>query len=409
MKLKKLFAGVLTASMILNGGMTVSFAKKKSVSKITLNKKKVKLKKGKKFTLKLKGTKKSAKASVSNKKIIKLSAVKKSKKKVKNQWIVKALKAGKAKITVKAGKHKYVCKVTVLDINKAMNSHTSSTVSASQDSDVANNAIAAINGLPSAEYLTLNDEGRVQQAQNSYDSLTANQKQYVDTETVTKLNNCINKMNELKQQQAQQQVIESANTNTKLFFTDTIKSVDMMPGDTEKLSYSLSSSYYHDSDVKFTSSNSQVATVDSSGTVTGVGKGTAIITVAVGSLSDQYTVNVHDISITFPQLPKSLNDFSISERQIKCEIDSLSIEKHFYEPNEFSVRLNYTGKKLYDSTNSNDYCRIDYKLYNENNVVVDSGSIFSNNVNAGESFSGYTYLGSTLPEGSYRLELFDGQ
>lgn len=45
MKLKKLFAGVLTASMILNGGMTVSFAKKKSVSKITLNKKKVKLKK----------------------------------------------------------------------------------------------------------------------------------------------------------------------------------------------------------------------------------------------------------------------------------------------------------------------------------------------------------------------------
>lgn len=64
MKLKKLFAGVLTASMILNGGMTVSFAKKKSVSKITLNKKKVKLKKGKKFTLKLKGTKKSAKASV---------------------------------------------------------------------------------------------------------------------------------------------------------------------------------------------------------------------------------------------------------------------------------------------------------------------------------------------------------
>ena len=120
-------------------------------------------------------------------------------------------------------------------------------------------------------------------------------------------------------------------------------------------------------------------------------------------------MNVHDISITFPQLPKSLNDFSISERQIKCEIDSLSIEKHFYEPNEFSVRLNYTGKKLYDSTNSNDYCQIDYKLYNENNVVVDSGSIFSNNVNAGESFSGYTYLGSTLPEGSYRLELFDGQ
>lgn len=406
MKLKKLFAGVLTASMILNGGMTVSFAKKKSVSKITLNKKKVKLKKGKKFTLKLKGTKKSAKASVSNKKIIKLFAVKKSKKKVKNQWIVKALKAGKAKITVKTGKHKYVCKVTVLDINKTMNSYTAS---ASQDSDVANNAIAAINSLPSAEYLTLNDEGRVQQAQNSYDSLTANQKQYVDTETVTKLNNCINKMNELKQQQAQQQVIESANTNTKLFFTDTIKSVDMMPGDTEKLSYSLSSSYYHDSDVKFTSSNSQVATVDSSGTVTGVGKGTAIITVAVGSLSDQYTVNVHDISITFPQLPKSLNDFSISERQINCEIDSLSIEKYFYEPNEFSVRLNYTGKKLYDSTNSNDYCRIDYKLYNENNVVVDSGSIFSNNVNAGESFSGYTYLGSTLPEGSYRLELFDGQ
>ena len=80
---------------------------KKITKKIKLNRRKVTLKKGKSFKLKVSLTPKNSQDKIifktSNKKIVKVSKTGK----------IKALKKGKAKITVISGKKKIVCKVTV--------------------------------------------------------------------------------------------------------------------------------------------------------------------------------------------------------------------------------------------------------------------------------------------------------
>ena len=80
---------------------------KKITKKIKLNRRKVTLKKGKSFKLKVTLTPKNSQDKIifktSNKKIVKVSKTGK----------IKALKKGKAKITVVSGKKKIVCKVTV--------------------------------------------------------------------------------------------------------------------------------------------------------------------------------------------------------------------------------------------------------------------------------------------------------
>lgn len=495
MNFKRLIASVMTASMVISTGSTMSFAKskKKAQAKVTLNKKAMKLKKGKKFTLKLTGSKASGKASVSNKKIVKLTAVKKKKKIVKNQWIITALKVGKAKITVKANKKKYICNVTVTEqkvksktkaktkktkaqdtqkladqtaankviqminalpeesavtstnkeaIQKAYTAYQnlsvaqtalvpgnvytklikdynkSNTLSVTEkaskdatngpktqtvdpDKTVADNVTAMINNLPSVNLLTVNDANRVFAATYAYNALTNNQRRFIDTATYNKL---------VEAWKLEKQ--ETAKANTKINFTNSEKTIDITVNDKKELYYSLVSTYYHDSDVVFKSSDDKIATVDSNGKVTGVSKGTATITASVGDHSDQLTVNVHALTITFPQLPKTILVYD-SRGLVKnsCEINNLSIEYGGYDLSAkafFSMKLNYVGKKTWNTSIANTSCEFGFKLYNSNNVVVDSGTIYTTSIANGESFSGYTYFDASLPdEDTYRLELLN--
>ncbi|MDE6568544.1 MAG: Ig-like domain-containing protein, partial [Lachnospiraceae bacterium] len=83
--------------------------KKVKAKKVTLNKTKLTLTVGKKAKLKLQNCKKKVKWSSSKKKIAT----------VNKKGVVKAKKKGKAKITAKVGKKKYICKVTVKAKKKA--------------------------------------------------------------------------------------------------------------------------------------------------------------------------------------------------------------------------------------------------------------------------------------------------
>lgn len=503
MNFKRLIASVMTASMVMSTGSTMSFAKtkKKAQAKVTLNKKAMKLKKGKKFTLKLTGSKASGKASVSNKKIVKITAVKKKKKIVKNQWIITALKVGKAKITVKANKKKYICNVTVTEqkvksktkaktkktkaqdtqkladqtaankviqminalpeegnvslaskdcVQKAYaayqnlsvaqkalvpgNVYTklirdynkSNRLSANEkaskdaanglkaqtvdpDKTAADNVTAMINNLPSVDLLTVNDATRVLAATYAYNALTYNQRRFIDTATYNKLAEA----SELEKQETAKANTKINFTNAEINFTNSEKTIDITVNDKKELHYSLVSTYYHDSDVVFKSSDDKIATVDSNGKVTGVSKGTATITASVGDHSDQLTVNVHALTITFSQLPKTILDYDYSGHiENSCEINNLSIEYSGYYDSSAkafsSVKLNYVGKKTWNTSIANTRCEIGYKLYNSNNVVVDSGTIYTTSIANGESFSGYTYLDASLPdEDTYRLELLN--
>lgn len=84
-------------------------------------------------------------------------------------------------------------------------------------------------------------------------------------------------------------------------------------------------------------------------------------------------------------------------------ITNARIEKTYREfDNCFLVELYISGTKI---SGFNDSISIGWKLYDENKNVVDSGSIFTPAISAGESFvDSSTFIGSVKP-GNYKLVL----
>ena len=111
---RKYLVGLLAATLVLTG-MPVQHTQAAKAAK--LSSKKVTLKVGKSKTITLKNNKKKTTWKViSGKKCIKLKNKKKNKK--KNSVKIVAVKSGKAKVQVKAGKKKYTCTVTVKSAKK---------------------------------------------------------------------------------------------------------------------------------------------------------------------------------------------------------------------------------------------------------------------------------------------------
>lgn len=94
---------VLMAVLLLAGNLYAADGTE-AKAKIQLNKKKISLRVGKTYKLKVKGTKKKVKWTSSNKKVATVS----------KKGVVKAVKKGTARITAKVAKKKLHCKVTVL-------------------------------------------------------------------------------------------------------------------------------------------------------------------------------------------------------------------------------------------------------------------------------------------------------
>ena len=91
---------------------------------------------------------------------------------------------------------------------------------------------------------------------------------------------------------------------TGLSFNSASKNIALNKGDTHALKYALTPSNATNKNVRFTTSNANVATVASNGTVTAAGAGTATITVttldpnADRDYSDTMTVTVAEIAVT---------------------------------------------------------------------------------------------------------------
>lgn len=189
--------------------------------------------------------------------------------------------------------------------------------------------------------------------------------------------------------------------------------------------------------VKWSSSNKKVATVSSKGKVKGKEAGKVTITAKVGKkrwdckitvkkkkISTKNNNNTNknstqpqtrpSLKIQLPDMPYTGIDYSYSNKVYKkYTLSSIRYEWDYDEfSNAFSVKLFVSGTKIYDYNGIyySSYVPIGWKLYDMNNNVVDSGTIYSPNIAVGESFiDAYDYISSDLKPGNYKLMLINTQ
>ncbi len=115
-----------------------------------------------------------------------------------------------------------------------------------------------------------------------------------------------------------------------------------------------------------------------------------------------------ELNIQLPSVPCSYSDYYYSGRiDTSCTISNVRIEKSYSKyDNDFSVKLYVSGTKTYDDDGYKHSSSVDvgWKLYDMNNNVVESGTIYSPGVSIGESFvDAWTYIDTDLKPGNYRL------
>ncbi len=122
-------------------------------------------------------------------------------------------------------------------------------------------------------------------------------------------------------------------------------------------------------------------------------------------------INNYKIEIVLrTELPVEVK-YSLSSGRVytKCNITSFSYEEGYWSNGSASMTLHFSGEKTYDRDgDSNDsYCHFGWKLYNEDEVVVDSGSVYTDKVSVGEKFADATCYVSDLSPGTYYLDIID--
>ena len=81
----------------------------------------------------------------------------------------------------------------------------------------------------------------------------------------------------------------------------------------------------------------------------------------------------------------------------------------YWNNGKASVNLKISGKKTYDADGDNysRSCNVGWKLYDQSNNVVDSGTFYSSQISVGEVFRESSSYVSDLGVGTYSLELLD--
>ena len=110
-----------------------------------------------------------------------------------------------------------------------------------------------------------------------------------------------------------------------------------------------------------------------------------------------------------PDCPQSVSKYTYDDEilytvevtDIQCQVDQ--------NCGYFNAMLTISGAKTYDK--NSDYssnCSIAYRIYNEDNIVVDSGTLYLNGLSQDGTFTVETSISSyDIEPGNYRLELLD--
>lgn len=111
--------------------------------------------------------------------------------------------------------------------------------------------------------------------------------------------------------------------------------------------------------------------------------------------------------VQLPEVSKIISYYDIFGRvYYSCNVTAIS-----YKVVGNNLYLYFDLEKIYDARGNDysDYCLVAWKLYDENNYVVDSGTYFSNNLTVGEKIkNGQDYSFNSIEPGkTYRLEIVD--
>lgn len=123
---------------------------------------------------------------------------------------------------------------------------------------------------------------------------------------------------------------------------------------------------------------------------------------------------IADCSLSLPSLPKTINYYDYDDDIIS----SVSVTKITYtfgctSDGYITLSVFFSGKKLYDhrGAGQSDECRIGWKLYDDDNNVLDTGTFYSPSVAEGEGFvnkeEDLIYSFDNVEPGSFRLEIMN--
>lgn len=105
-------------------------------------------------------------------------------------------------------------------------------------------------------------------------------------------------------------------------------------------------------------------------------------------------------------LPKTISYYRSNSIQSSCSVTDIS-----FEVSGDDLYIYFTGKKTYDSRGSgqSDSCKIGWKLYDDNNNVIASGTAYTLSIAVGEGFvkTKDTAYNCIEPGGTYRLVILN--
>ncbi|MBE7006626.1 MAG: hypothetical protein E7424_05700 [Ruminococcaceae bacterium] len=108
-------------------------------------------------------------------------------------------------------------------------------------------------------------------------------------------------------------------------------------------------------------------------------------------------------------LPCSVDYTSFKSLTTTCQVTSFDYEIGYWYDGKASVELSISGSKTYDEEGDS-YSRgveVGWKLYDDKEIVVDSGTFWSSDIKVGESFKDASTYVSDLAPGTYTLELLN--
>lgn len=123
------------------------------------------------------------------------------------------------------------------------------------------------------------------------------------------------------------------------------------------------------------------------------------------NLKNDYSINIE----LKTELPVELSYGFSGRIYTKCRVDTFDYYESAWYNGVASVDFVFSGEKTYDRSgeNNNDNCQFSWKLYDAEGFVIDSGTVYTNEITVGQTFKDVKSYVYDIKPGNYTIELID--